>query len=333
MISAAWIAALVPALLAAAAIAILRRSPLAARLSDLPNERSLHETPTPRLGGLGIALAVLPFAILHAQGTPAMLLACALALAGVSLADDLRGLPPSLRLVAHLLAAVAAWIAIAAPPASMPGTAWLAGLALVLAIAWSTNLYNFMDGADGLAGAMAAVGFGAYAAAAWMAGDAPLALLCLALASASLGFLAWNFPPARVFLGDAGSIPLGFLAGALGAYGIQRDLWPLPFPFMAFSPFLVDATVTLLRRLAAREKVWRAHRGHYYQRLVLAGWSRRRLALTAGALMLASAASALVLARQGLMLQCGIISVWSAFYAVVLVTIDRTTRKMAATAR
>jgi UDP-N-acetylmuramyl pentapeptide phosphotransferase/UDP-N-acetylglucosamine-1-phosphate transferase len=328
----AIVAGVVAALVTWAAIAILRRSPLAARLADHPNQRSLHAVPTPRLGGLGIVLGMFPFALYYANGPIALILTCALALCLVSLADDLRFLPPALRLAAHALAAVAIWVALDVPGLP-PGIAWLVGALAVLAMMWVTNLFNFMDGADGLAGGMSAIGFSAYALAAMQAGQVPLALACAALAGASLGFLAWNFPPARVFLGDAGSIPLGFLAAALGAWGAARGAWPVAFPLIVFSPFIVDATVTLMKRLIRREKVWIAHRGHSYQRLVLAGWSTRRLALASYALMGAAAASALVLARQGVMLQCGIISVWAVLYVLLVISISRKTRKTAETAQ
>ena len=329
---AALVACVVPALVAWAAIAILRRSPLAARLADHPNQRSLHIVPTPRLGGLGVVTGMIPFALYYASGPIALILTCALALSLVSLADDLRFLPATLRLAAHALAAVATWVVLDVPGLP-PGTGWIVGALAVLAMVWVTNLFNFMDGADGLAGGMSAIGFSAYAVAALQAGQAPLALACAALAGASLGFLTWNFPPARVFLGDAGSIPLGFLAAALGAWGVARGAWPLAFPLMVFSPFIVDATVTLVKRLARREKVWLAHRGHYYQRLVLAGWTTRRLAFASYFLMAAAAASALVLARHGFMLQCGIISFWAATYLLLGITIDRKTRTTAETAQ
>jgi UDP-N-acetylmuramyl pentapeptide phosphotransferase/UDP-N-acetylglucosamine-1-phosphate transferase len=89
-------------------------------------------------------------------------------------------------------------------------------------------------------------------------------------------FLKANFHPARIFLGDVGSVPLGFLAGALGALGVYRDLVPVWFPFVVFAPFFVDATVTLLRRMLRGERFWQAHREHYYQRLVQMGWGHRR---------------------------------------------------------
>ena len=235
---------------------------------------------------------------------------------------DLRALPIALRLSAHLLAALFVMSAIAYVPAgASPGT-WICWLAATLAIVWMTNLYNFMDGADGLAGTMAVIGFGAYAIAAGLAGEDSLALVSLALASASAGFLPHNFPPARVFMGDAGSIPLGFLAATLGVQGYAAGAWPAAFPMLVFSPFIVDATLTLLRRLLRGERVWKAHRTHLYQRLVLAGWDVRGLVLRAGALMLAAAASAVVLARAGFMLQCGIIFFWVVVYALLFRALD-----------
>jgi UDP-GlcNAc:undecaprenyl-phosphate GlcNAc-1-phosphate transferase len=327
-----WVA-LVPAAVSALAIAILRRSRWSSRLADHPNERSLHTQPRPRLGGLGIAAGLLPVAVTYGSGGGSVILACALGLCIVSLMDDLRALPAALRLSAHLLAALVVMSAIAYVPAAAPPWAWLCWLTVLVAIVWITNLYNFMDGADGLAGTMAVVGFGAYAIAAGLAGEQTLALISLATASASAGFLVHNFPPARVFMGDAGSIPLGFLAAALGIQGYVAGTWPAAFPVLVFSPFIVDATVTLLRRLARGERVWKAHRTHLYQRLVLSGWSARQLALRAAGLMLAVAASALVLARSGFMLQCGIIFFWAAVYALIFPALDRKAKTNTNTAR
>jgi UDP-N-acetylmuramyl pentapeptide phosphotransferase/UDP-N-acetylglucosamine-1-phosphate transferase len=193
---------------------------------------------------------------------------------------------------------------------------------------WMTNLFNFMDGSDGLAGGMAAIGFGTLAAAAAASGLGPLALACAAVASASLGFLIHNFPPARVFLGDAGSVPLGFLAGAFGIYGALAGAWPLWFPLLVFSPFIADATVTLLRRALRREPFWRAHRSHAYQRLVMAGWTRRELALRGYGLMAAAAASALLARVQGPEIQFGIILGWAALYLLIFIAIERRVRSV-----
>lgn len=251
---------------------------------DQPNERSLHAVPVPRIGGVAIMMAILAAALLL-QADPAILVPTAL-LALTSYFDDRRALPAATRLAVHLLAAAAFlfWTGMAA------GAMWLL---LLLAIGWLTNLYNFMDGADGLAGGMAVIGFFAYGIAAWLQGGTDLALLGFSIAAAAAGFLVFNFPPARIFMGDVGSIPLGFLVGAIGVAGWQRELWPLWFPIVVFAPFVGDASVTLLRRLLRGERVWQAHRQHYYQRLILSGWSHRRTALSEFVLMGLCAAVAL----------------------------------------
>src|SRR5262249_56892173 len=124
---------------------------------------------------------------------------------------------------------------------------------------------NLRDGSDGLAGGMALIGFGAYAVAANDAGHGALAGVSIAVAAASAAFLFFNFAPARIFMGDVGSVPLGFLAGTLGILGWREGAWPLWFPMLVFAPFACDATLTLIRRLLRRERVWEAHREHYYQ--------------------------------------------------------------------
>lgn len=258
---------------------------------DQPNERSLHERPVPRTGGIAVLAGA---AVSLAFGAAALWLPLALAggLAVLSFVDDLRDVHTTLRLAAHLAAAaLVAWYLM-----SPMHPAELALLAL--GVAWITNLYNFMDGSDGLAGGMALIGFGAYGIAAGAAGDAPLAAATVALAAAAAAFLLLNFPPARIFLGDVGSVPLGFLAAALGLAGWRDDLWPLWFPLVVFAPFIGDATLTLLRRLARRERIWRAHREHYYQRLVRMGAGHRGTALAGYGLMLVCAAAALY-AREG----------------------------------
>lgn len=255
---------------------------------DAPNERSLHSRPVPRSGGLGIlAATMLGFAA--AQG-PWLAGACALALAAVSAADDQLGLPAGVRLLVHLLAA-----GVFSSVALGPAASWILVVALTLALAWMTNLYNFMDGADGLAGGMGLAGFSAYAYAAAEAGDVQLALVCACVAAGALGFLLFNFHPARIFMGDVGSIPLGFLAGAVGLEGVQRGLWPAWFPLLVFAPFIFDASVTLARRLLRGERVWHAHRSHYYQRMILSGLGHRNTAFIWYALMAAGAAAACVL--------------------------------------
>jgi UDP-GlcNAc:undecaprenyl-phosphate/decaprenyl-phosphate GlcNAc-1-phosphate transferase len=254
---------------------------------DEPNERSLHVRPVPRTGGLAIVAgtaAALPF--IGTRPWLAMLLA--LLLAVVSLYEDVRGLATPVRLFAHAAAAaILVWYLLSpANPVHL--------VLLALAAVWITNLYNFMDGADGVAGGMAVIGFGTYALAAWLAEETALAALCAALSAASLAFVVHNFHPARIFLGDVGSIPLGFLAAALGLLGWREDAWPLWFPVLVFGPFNADATVTLVKRLLRGEKVWRAHRDHYYQRIVRMGLGHRAAALIGYAVMVLCAAAALL---------------------------------------
>jgi UDP-N-acetylmuramyl pentapeptide phosphotransferase/UDP-N-acetylglucosamine-1-phosphate transferase len=253
---------------------------------DEPNARSLHERPVPRTGGIAI-LAGLAVSTAFGGLEIWVPLAAALALAAISFLDDLYGMPTAVRLAAHLCAAgVVVWHLLS--PIDLAVLA-----ALVLAVAWITNLYNFMDGSDGLAGGMAVAGFGAYGVAALLAGDAALAVVCWSLCAAAAAFLLYNFHPARIFLGDVGSIPLGFLAGALGLVGWRDDVWPLWFPVLVFGPFIGDATLTLLKRALRRERVWEAHREHYYQRLVRMGFGHRGTALIAYAAMLVCAGVAL----------------------------------------
>ena len=325
-----WIVVLaLPAAVAWIAIAALRRSRFAEKLADVPNERSLHATPVPRVGGIGMMIAALPVAAWFADVPIATLVACAAALAVLSTADDIRSLPIAVRLPAHVAAAAVAILAIAAPAGAREGLGVVEAALAILAIVWMTNLYNFMDGSDGLAGGMAAIGFGALALAAAMSAQWPLAFACAAIASASCGFLAQNFPPARVFLGDAGSVPLGFLAAALGIDGALAGAWPLLFPILVFSPFIADATSTLARRVLRGERFWRAHRSHYYQRLVLGGWTRRRLALCAYALMIASAVVAFASRAADQRMQLAIIAGWAAFYAALFFAIERRLRPAA----
>ena len=285
---------------------------------DEPNHRSLHVAPVPRSGGLGIMAGASLGWIILAQansGLPGLVLP-ALGLCAFSLIDDLRGLSVIWRLIAQLIAASLVVFNLGVPGA-------LAGALLaVLAITWVTNLFNFMDGANGLAGGMALFGFGFYALAAWTAGSNDLALIAACLASAAAGFLLFNFDPARIFMGDAGSIPLGFLAAVLGLAGWARGCWPLYFPLLVFSPFIVDASVTLGRRLLRGEKIWHAHREHYYQRLIRMGLGHRNTALWEYALMLACGLSGLALLGGSPEAQMVIAIGWLALYCIIMILID-----------
>jgi UDP-N-acetylmuramyl pentapeptide phosphotransferase/UDP-N-acetylglucosamine-1-phosphate transferase len=293
----------------------LLRSGRAAIALDRPNERSLHSQPIPRVGGLGIMAGALPALVV--SGVSWVLPAAALMLSVVSFADDRKGLPIGMRFGAHF-AAAAALLALGLPAGHLGW--WLPIVAV--AVVWMTNLYNFMDGSDGLAGGMALFGFGACAVAAQSVGDTSLAAGAAGIAAAAGAFLVFNFHPARVFMGDAGSIPLGFLAAALGLVGWARGHWPLWFPVVVFGPFAADATVTLLRRMLRGERFWRPHRTHYYQRLVQLGWGHRRTALAAYGLMVLSAAAALVAKGQGMGLQILLLAALAVVYVAAGLAVD-----------
>jgi UDP-GlcNAc:undecaprenyl-phosphate/decaprenyl-phosphate GlcNAc-1-phosphate transferase len=294
---------------------ILLHSPLRRLLLDRPNARSLHERPVPRSGGVAVAAGTVA-GLAMAPLPPLAAFALAGVLAMLSLADDVLPLPTLLRLAAHLAAAGAFVVLIF-------GAGDLVQLALLsLAIAWYANLYNFMDGSDGLAGGMAVIGFGAYAWAAQQSGHVALASSGAVLAAASFAFLLFNFHPARLFMGDVGSIPLGFLAGALGLLGWRDGIWPLWFPVLVFAPFVCDASLTLLRRLARGERVWQAHKDHYYQRLVRMRFGHRGTAWIEYAAMAACAAVAL-LAREGSPgLQLAAVGAMTAALSAVAIWVD-----------
>ena len=310
------LAPLAAILVSAAAVALLQ-GVLRGFALDHPNERSLHAAPVPRTGGLGILAGVTAGSLVG--GLLAWpLLAGALTLAAISLVDDIRGLPVLVRFAGHLTVATAF---VALYWSAFPHPFW--AVAAVLALGWMTNLFNFMDGSDGLAGGMALFGFGFYAASAWMAGDAALASISAVVAAAAAGFLAFNFPPARIFMGDVGSVPVGFMAGAIGLAGWAEGVWSPWFPVLVFSPFIVDATVTLLRRALRGERVWHAHREHYYQRMVQLGLGHRNTALLWYALMVAAGVSGIWAIRQSGPAQLVMLAAWAVIYAGLMLWVDR----------
>ena len=302
-------------------------------LLDHPNERSLHVSPLPRTGGLAILGSVLLGIVASlAVGTGSALqtdatlwiLGMALLIGAVSFWDDRAGLSPALRLGVHALAAAGVvWGAgltvntIAVPFIGSLPLGWLTTPVTILFLMWMANLYNFMDGMDGFAGGMTVLGYGFLGFLAWRGGHHHLMALALLIGTAASGFLFYNLPPARIFMGDVGSIPLGFIAAALAVMGTRDGLFDIWVPLLIFSPFAMDATVTLFRRLLRGEKVWRAHREHYYQRLVLAGWGHRRTMLAEYALMLACGATAVAYGRAGEPVRLTILLGWMGVYLLL----------------
>lgn len=264
---AAWVG--IPFVVACAGTWLARAYALRRRLIDEPGERRSHGAATPRGGGLGIvlamfaALAMLAAAVPAAQRVlPAAIAIGLLLVAAVGWVDDHRPLSPWTRLATHAVAAGCLGIGLSAAGLSLPVAAAGALAALVL-----VNVWNFMDGIDGLATSQALV---VAVAVAWFARGGTGAWLALALAGACVGFLAFNLPPARIFLGDVGSGALGYLLAALLAWGGARSPGDAPLLLLPLSAFLLDASLTLAGRFRRGERWWLPHTQHAYQR-----WVRR----------------------------------------------------------
>ncbi len=257
----------------------IRRYALAKNIMDIPNHRSSHEVPTPRGGGVAfivVFLMVLPF--LGHQNDLSWPVCIALVGAGLGVAalgffDDRGHIAAHWRLMGHFGASIFALFFLGGLPSIFFG-GWVfsSGLLLnviaVIYLVWLLNLYNFMDGIDGIAGVEAVSVCLGGAFLYWLNGDAAFMALPLALAAAVAGFLWWNFPSARIFMGDAGS---GFLGLVLGILSIQAATIHSEFFWcwlILLGVFIVDSTYTLLCRLLQGCKVYEAHRSHAYQRAV-----------------------------------------------------------------
>jgi UDP-N-acetylmuramyl pentapeptide phosphotransferase/UDP-N-acetylglucosamine-1-phosphate transferase len=296
--------------------AIILHSKFGKGNQDIPNERSLHEVPIPRIGGVGLMAGILTGWAWMFYSLVWWLVLPVLLLFVVSLIDDMQGLAVSKRLSVHLIAAT---ILISGSGVLSQQGIVIAVLLLLLTV-WMTNLYNFMDGSDGLAGGMTLIGFTTYGVAALMNNHDAFAMVNFTIGAAALGFLYNNFHPAKIFMGDAGSIPLGFLAAAIGLWGWQQGCWQAWFPLLVFSPFVVDASVTLVKRALRGAKVSEAHRDHYYQHLVRLGWGHRNVALVEYGLMLAAGISGIFALHDAFPWQTFL--VWGAIFALLMLLLD-----------
>ncbi|MDD1151328.1 glycosyltransferase family 4 protein [Pseudomonas idahonensis] len=255
---------------------VLRRYALARSLMDIPNNRSSHSVPTPRGGGVAIVLSFLvasplltflvdvPWSYIWALWGAGALIAV------IGFLDDHGHIAARWRLLAHFSASIwaLAWLG-GLPPVKLLGVdfnlSWVGHFFAVFYLVWMLNLYNFMDGIDGIASVQAVSACLGACVIYWLSGDVSLIWMPLLLAVAVLGFLYWNFPPARIFMGDAGS---GFLGLILGLFSLQaawtssRFLWVW---LILLGVFIVDSTFTLARRLLRGDKVYEAHRSHAYQ--------------------------------------------------------------------
>ena len=263
---------------------------------DHPNQRSSHEAPTPRGAGLAVIGVVLLTWCLQSALSGKLthhwpVFAAAAAIAAISWRDDLAGLGALPRLIAQALAVAVGMTALPGDglifQGLLPGP--LDTAVAALGWLWFVNLFNFMDGIDGISGVeTAAIGFGLCLVA--LIGGMENGLYGLTVAAAALGFLPWNWQPARIFLGDVGSVGLGYLLGWLLLGAAAEGYWAAALLLPLY--YLADATLTLFSRLRRREPIWQAHRQHYYQRAIRRGLSHGkvvRAVMAVDALLIGSA--------------------------------------------
>jgi Fuc2NAc and GlcNAc transferase len=277
---------LIDAIFAAAAFAIalvttrlVLRHAVRTNMIDVPSRRSSHEVPTPRGGGAGIVVAYIA-AMVVLTSLHRLDIRLALALLGggalmafVGFLDDRNSLSARFRIVIHFIAAIWVVNVLANSPAVLTQTwdfagSWIGRAAVVIGLVWVSNLFNFMDGIDGIAASEAVFALAAGACLHWyLGGDPGLTLAMILLAAATLGFLRWNWPPAKIFMGDVGSGFLGIEIGVFGLASSQSGVLNWGVWMILGGVFIVDATVTLLRRIWRGDRWFEPHRTHAYQHL------------------------------------------------------------------
>jgi len=264
------------------------------RLIDIPGERSSHDQPKPHGGGIAIVLLTIVGVLVFGCGFSNSswgwykLFAYTIGsffVAAVSLLDDIRSLPNLVRFASHSFCAILAilafgyWSTISLP---ILGKIHLGMVGLPITFLWIvglTNVYNFMDGIDGIAGGQTVVAGLGWAIFGWMIGHTMLSLIGLLLAGSCLGFLIHNWPPARIFMGDVGSTFLGYTLAILPLAAFQTNPRMEVVGILLVWPFLFDTIFTFFRRLKNKENVFSAHRSHLYQRLVIIGYNHRFVSL------------------------------------------------------
>ncbi len=269
----------------------VRQYAISRHILDIPNERSSHVVATPRGGGLGfVVVFLLGLSILCFSGIIGRHLFLALVGGGALLAvigwkDDKHGLTPRVRSFFHFLAAFWAVYWLGGFPAVNVGftnlyLSWVGSIIAVIGTVWMINLYNFMDGVDGIAGTEA-VSVASICGILLLGTQSPdPAAVCFLLAASVLGFLMWNWPPARIFMGDVGSGFLGFVFAIMAMWTERNGVLPFIMWMILLGVFIIDATVTLIKRLVRGEKLYEAHRCHVYQLAVQAGYSHKQVTCT-----------------------------------------------------
>ncbi len=289
MSAGAYIAVFAIACLAGAGLtAVVLRLVTRMQVIDVPNQRSSHAIPTPRGGGLAIDLVLLVAAVLlawrYSDSQFLWLAGVVGVLSWLGWRDDKQGLPVPVRLVAQLLVGLGV-VALFGRITTLDigsfslSLSWLAWPFSVLFVVWMINLYNFMDGIDGIAGVEAlTAGLVLALWFHWTGADA-WSVISLVSAAASAGFLFYNWQPARIFLGDTGSVTLGGVFATISLAGIDQAEFPLSAVVLLFGVFIGDATITLVRRWLRGENLTQAHRSHFYQIAVARGLQHKQVSL------------------------------------------------------
>jgi glycosyltransferase WbpL len=300
--------------LAFAATAVVRGVALRRRHLDVPNERSSHAEPVPRSGGVAIVLAILAGLLVSLVASPATAHGPLLAVPGLvaacaaGLRDDVRALRPRTKMLLLVAAAgcvlpfAQVQVVRALPFAGDVGLGWASWPLTVLWLACYPNAFNFMDGLDGIAALTTVVSCLCFVVAGVRgsaeSGAAVAAWVAAATGFAAAGFLPWNFPRARIFMGDAGSLPLGLMLATCAVLASESGALPFPASVLLLGPFLFDVTFTLLRRWRAGRTIGEAHREHLYQRLSRLWGSHAKVSLLYAGFSVATGALALAYASM-----------------------------------
>ncbi len=299
---------------------------------DIPNQRSLHDTPKPRTGGLAVLIALsVGFFILYGEMNIGLLsiLPYGLIILVIAFVDDVYSISALLRFFLQIvIASVFVSKGLNLEVLNLPGLViplnyFVASAITVLFIVWVINLYNFMDGMDGFASGMAITGFGTFAILSVIQGEPGFAILNLVVVAATFGFILFNFPPAKIFLGDVGSTLFGILVALFILWADVNRIFPFWLGIIVFMPFFLDASVTLCKRAFKKEKVWQAHRSHYYQRLVLLGLGHKKTLILEYLWMLAcSVVGIFLLGNKNSTVEWVTVSLFLVLSIMVLVYID-----------
>ncbi len=318
-----FLAVLAPSLVSLLGTEIVRRYAVRTAMVDVPNDRSSHSVPTPRGGGIAMVVGILGMlglltTLLPEQRATAIgILGGGLMVAAIGMLDDRFDLSARVRLITQIAAAV--WL-----------LAWLGGVGpieffgldfsilmlpvAVLFIVWSTNVFNFMDGLDGFAGGQAVVASTAASFLCLASGDSLLSYLMLATSGAAAGFLVWNWPPARIFMGDCGSGFLGFLFASTSIVAHKNGSISITAGITLLLVFLIDATLTLFRRMYQGEQWYKPHRSHAYQLATQLGATHRQVTLMSIVLFTAAATLAIAAAKPNTFSTIAVVA-----YATVIV--------------